>query len=71
MPVEVHHLMSGRVPGRRSSDWLAIPLCPDCHRGRNGIHGQQAMLKVMRKTELDLLAETFQRVCAGIERGQA
>ena len=59
-PVEVHHLMSGRTPGRRTSDWLTIPLCPSCHRDNlNGIHGQQAMLKVMKKTELDLLAETI------------
>jgi hypothetical protein len=67
-PVEVHHLLSGRTPGRRSSDWLTIPLCPDCHRGKNGIHGQKTMLDIMKKTELDLLADTFQKVCAVIEQ---
>lgn len=62
-PVELHHILEGRTPGRRSPNWLVIPLCPDCHRGdHNGIHGQQAMLKIVKKGELDLLAETLERV---------
>jgi len=60
-PVEVHHILEGRCPGRRSPDWLAIPVCPDCHRGaKNGIHGEQAMWKVMKKTEHDCLAQTLE-----------
>jgi hypothetical protein len=40
-----------------------IPVCPDCHRdSHNGIHGQKAMLKVMKVTELELLAGTLEAV---------
>lgn len=62
-PVELHHILTGRTPGRRSPDWLVIPLCEDCHRGNfNGIHGQQRMLSVMKLNELDLLAQTLEHI---------
>ena len=64
-PVELHHILEGRTPGRRSPDWLVIPLCPTCHRDdHNGIHGAQAMLKIVKKNELELLAETLARIYA-------
>ena len=62
-PVEVHHILEGRVKGRKSGHWTTIPTCPDCHRGsKNGIHGQQNMLRIMKKTELELLAETLEQI---------
>ncbi len=62
-PVEVHHILEGRIKGRRSASFTTIPLCYDCHRGdKNGIHGQQAMLKIMKTTELELLAITLERL---------
>lgn len=30
-PVQVHHVIHGRVAQRRSSDLETIPLCFDCH----------------------------------------
>ena len=63
MPVEAHHVLEGRTPGRKSPDALAIPLCSDCHTGsKNGIHGQRVMWDVMRKSELDILAETIEKL---------
>lgn len=60
-PVEVHHMLAGRTPGRRSPDWLTMPLCEDCHRGsHNGIHGLQHMWQVMRLTEHEALAKTLE-----------
>lgn len=65
-PSDAHHLLEGRIQGRRCADFCTIPLCKDCHQGeRNGIHGQQIMWKVMRKTELQLLAETLERLYGG------
>lgn len=58
-PVELHHILEGRTPGRRSPDWLVIPVCPGCHRGSEGIHGTKAMLRIIKKNELELLAETL------------
>lgn len=63
MPVELHHVLEGRTPGRRSPDMLVIPLCTDCHRGdANGIHGSKVLWNVYRKNELDVLAETLERI---------
>lgn len=62
-PVEVHHILEGRIKGRRSADWTTIPLCPSCHRdNHNGIHGAQAMLRIRKTTELELLAETLEKL---------
>lgn len=63
--VEAHHILEGRTPGRKSPDALAIPLCVDCHRGEeNGIHGRRAMWNIYRKSELDILAETIEKLYA-------
>jgi hypothetical protein len=60
-PVEVHHILEGRTPGRRAPPFLTIPLCPSCHRdNHNGIHGQRRMWNVMKKTELLCLNETLE-----------
>ena len=62
-PVEVHHILEGRIKGRRSGAFTAIPLCPDCHRhSLRGIHGRKDMLRIMKKTELELLAETLEKL---------
>lgn len=64
--VQIHHILEGRIKGRKSAHMTAIPLCPDCHQGSsNGIHGRQAMWKVMKKTELMVLAETLEKLMYG------
>jgi len=60
-PSDAHHILEGRIQGRKSAAFCTIPLCKDCHQGEgNGIHGQQIMLKIMRETELSLLAKTIE-----------
>lgn len=62
-PSDCHHILEGRIKGRKSADFCSIPLCKDCHQGeRNGIHGQQIMLKIMKETELGLLAKTTEKL---------
>ena len=53
--------------GQRASDYLAIPLCPSCHQGDQGVHGDRTMLRVYKVTELDLLARTIQLLYAKSE----
>lgn len=60
--VQVHHILEGRIKGRKSGHWTAIPLCPSCHCGKNGIHGDQVMLKIHKKTELELLGDTLEAI---------
>lgn len=62
-PSDAHHILEGRTPGRKSPNFLCIPLCKDCHQGgANGIHGQRRMWNVMKKTELECLADTIERL---------
>lgn len=49
--------------------WLSIAVCPYCHRGPKGIHGDQTMLLLRFKArgergELLALNETLARVAA-------
>ena len=47
-PSDAHEQVQGQ--------WFtAIPLCPDCHRGPAGIHGDKNMWKVMKLDELSAL----------------
>lgn len=62
---DVHHLREGQGGAQRASDFLTIPLChDDCHQGRNGIHGERVYLRILKMTELDLLAATIERAYA-------
>lgn len=38
-PVEIHHKRAGTGAGRRSSNFDVMPLCPEHHRGKTGLHG--------------------------------
>ena len=38
-PAEIHHPRRGTGLGQRASNYDAIPLCPEHHRGNTGIHG--------------------------------
>jgi len=60
--VEVHHIRDGVGKAQRAGDWLTIPLCPDCHRGSKGIHGDKTMLRIKKTDELGLLNETLRKI---------
>jgi hypothetical protein len=38
-PAELHHPRAGVGGARRSSNWDVLPLCPEHHRGKTGVHG--------------------------------
>lgn len=59
-PAEIHHPRFAVGMAQRASDWLAIPLCPDCHRGPRGIHGDRSALRQAKCDEPDLLADTIE-----------
>ncbi len=58
-PAEVHHVRLGQGMAQRASDFLTVPLCPSCHRGPFGIHGDRRLLRAANVSEIDLLAETL------------
>lgn len=57
--VHVHHIREGQGMARRASDFLTIPLCPDCHVGPLGVHGDKSLMRIRKLSELDMLAETI------------
>jgi hypothetical protein len=67
-PAELHHPRSGVGMGKRASHWDAIPLCPEHHRGKTGLHGlgTKGFPKHYGYDEADLLADT--RELLGISR---
>lgn len=58
----VHHIREGQGKSQRASPFLAIPLCYECHQGKEGIHGDRSLLRVAKCEELDLLADTISAI---------
>lgn len=50
--------------GRRSAHWLSMPLCPPCHTGSHGVHGDRQLLRQAKVDEADLLALTIEALNA-------
>lgn len=59
---EIHHIRAMQGGASRASHYLVAPLCPACHRGSKGRHGDQTLLKVSKVNDLDLLAMTIERL---------
>lgn len=64
--VELHHAREEQGAAMRGGDFCVIPLCVQCHRGQNGIHGDKALLRVFKTGEMKMLnwtvGEVFKRV---------
>lgn len=60
-PSEAHHVESVRDG---LSDYAAVPLCPEHHRGANGVHGLRRRGFELRYklTDVDLLAMTIKEL---------
>ena len=52
-PTDAHHIEQGQ-------QFLCIPLCYDCHRGTNGLHGTKALWRVRKLDELKVLNDTIE-----------
>jgi len=59
-PVHVHHIREGQGMAQRASNFLTVPLCPTCHQGPHGVHGDKSLLRARKLTEMDLLANTIE-----------
>jgi hypothetical protein len=62
--VHVHHVREGQGMAQRAQNWLAVALCPACHNGSQGIHGDRRLLKARKLDEMDLLAKTIEALNA-------
>jgi hypothetical protein len=58
-PAELHHPRRGTGLGQRASHYDVIPLCPEHHRGKTGLHGlgTKGFPKHWGFDESDLLAD--------------
>ena len=61
-PSDAHHIRTGQGMAQRADDYLTIPLCKACHQGPNGLHGDRALWKIYKITELDALARTIEEL---------
>lgn len=61
-PVQVHHVREGQGMAQRASNWLTVPLCPSCHTGPKGVHGDQTMLRIFKMDEMEMLADTIKKL---------
>jgi hypothetical protein len=66
--VEAHHIREGQGMSQRAHDLLTAALCPDCHRGPLGVHGDKSLLRIQKLTELDLVAMTLEQVLERFEK---
>ena len=60
VPAEIHHPRFAVGMAQRASDWLALPICPEHHRGPRGIHGDRAILRQIKADEAALLADVIE-----------
>ena len=58
--VQLHHIREGQGMAQRAGNFLVVPLCPDCHTGQLGVHGDKTMMRIKKLTELDMLASTIE-----------
>lgn len=42
--------------------WTSIGLCPACHTGPMGIHGDKTMWRIHKINEMEALNETLRRI---------
>ena len=61
-PAQVHHVREGQGMSQRAQNYLTVPLCPSCHLGPHGIHGDKGLLKQAKLDEMDLLSLTIERL---------
>jgi len=58
----VHHILEGRIPGRKSGPFCTVPLCYECHEGSHGIHGTRQRWSLNKASELDALERTLEAI---------
>lgn len=57
-PSQAHHIKQGQ-------HYTCVAVCPDCHTGANGIHGNKSYLRIKKLDELDLLSMTIDLLMRG------
>lgn len=66
-PVHLHHIREGQGMGMRASNFLVLPLCPECHQGDFSIHMSKRQFEGVYGCELTMLANTVEQVVKGIK----
>ena len=59
-PAQLHHVREGQGMAQRAQNWLVVPLCPEHHQGKTGVHGDRSAMRQLMVDELDLLCQTIQ-----------
>lgn len=59
-PSEAHHIKQGE-------HFCTVALCTDCHRGKQGWHGDKTMWRIHKMDEIEALNVTIRRVFSAID----
>ena len=62
-----HHPREGQGGAQKADDFLAIALCYECHQGVAGIHGNRSLMRIYKKSEMDMIAVTVRNVVNYLE----
>jgi hypothetical protein len=71
-PASLHHPRFAGAAGRKSSDWLQVPLCPKHHQSGGygvAIHAGQSTWEKNYHPEPELVAMTIRMVAAKLQEG--
>lgn len=61
----LHHILEDRVPGRKPTGWLTVPVCESCHVGNGGIHDTRDRWRLRRMSETQALEKTLEAIYGG------
>lgn len=67
--IEKHHIFGGANRNKSDKDGLIVFLCPECHRGKDGVHNNAVLMRMLKAFgQMQWMRETGKGVVEFIAR---